>query len=83
MIDRERKVDINKMKQEDVKNLSAQIGDKCREICDEAAEKINKLLAIYGLTGKIAFQIDEMAAKPEKAPSVPKKARKTKQANLK
>jgi len=84
MIDRERKVDISKMKQEDVQNLSVQIGDKCREICDEAATKINSMLKIYGLEGKIAFQINELPkeeTKPVKAPA--KRAKKTKQANLK
>jgi len=82
--DRERKIDISKMPMEEIKNLSEQLGTRCREICDDAANKMNAFLKIYGMNAKIAFQIDgleEKEAKPAKAPA--KKGRKAKQANLK
>jgi hypothetical protein len=82
--DRERKVDISKMPMAEVKNLSQQLGDRCKDICDEAANKMNAFLNIYGMSAKIAFQIDGLEQKPAKAAKIPaKKGRKPKQANLK
>ncbi len=59
MIDRERKIDLKKMPSTEVEQLSVQIGDKVRLICDEAAVKVNQILAIYGMSAKIAIQFDE------------------------
>jgi len=85
MIDRERKVDVNKMADADVENLSEQIGIRVREICDEAAAKVNALLAIYGIKpAKIAIKFDNLEPKNKKKPKAPsKRAKKTEQANLK
>lgn len=58
--DRERKIDVNSMASEDVDNLSVQIGDKMREICDEAADKANAVLRIYGMEAKIAIAFTEL-----------------------
>lgn len=77
---RERKVDINQMPMEQVDELSRQVGLKIDEICKEASEKINKLLAIYGLpAAKIAISFDKLdkkVAKKTKAPSTRKKKAK-------
>lgn len=84
MIDRKRKVDVSKMKKEDINNLSAQIGEKCRDICDEAAIKINSMLEIYGLKGKIAFEINKLPTKEDSEPKISvKRNKKTQQDNLK
>lgn len=84
MIDRERKVDVNKMKQVDVDNLSVQIGAKVAEITEEAAAKVNSILAIYGMSAKIGIVFNELPKKMEKVmkPS-PKRSKKLKQDNLK
>jgi hypothetical protein len=82
--DRERKVDISKMDNEAVDNLSAQIGDKVRQICDEAADRVNAILKIYGMSAKMAIQFDTLDNKPKKAPKARKpRAKKNKQGNLK
>jgi len=82
--DRERKVDISKMDTQAVEDLSAQIGEKVRMICDEAATKVNALLNIYGASAKIAIAFDGLPTKKEKKPkSPPRKGKKLKQDNLK
>lgn len=55
--DRERKVDVENMSIEQVDQLSVQIGEKVRGICDEAADKINAILAIYGMSAKIQIAL--------------------------
>ena len=72
--ERERKVDITKMSREQVDSISQQIGDKVREICDEAVLKANKILNIYGMSAKMQIVIDH----PElaKAPPVQKEPKK-------
>ena len=78
--DRERKVDINKMSDSDLDNLSAQIGDKVREITDEAVNKVNALLGIYGLSAKMLIKFNKMPKKMGKNLKPPtKKGKKAKQ----
>lgn len=72
--DRERKVDVSSLPQEQVDQLSEQIGSKVRGICDEAADRINAILAIYGMSAKLQIAI---GAEKKKA------GRKSKQNNLK
>lgn len=82
--DRERKLDISKMSAEQVDNLSEQIGEKVRQICDEAAVKVNAILNIYGASAKIAIAFEGLPEKKTKKPKAStKKGRKPKQANLK
>lgn len=82
--DRERKIDVNKLSGDEVDNLSKQIGDKVREICDEAATKVNAILKIYGMNAKIAIQFDELPDAMKKTLQAPqKRGRKPKQDNLK
>jgi hypothetical protein len=81
---RERKVDITKLDNDQLDILSAQIGEKVRAICDEAAGKVNAILKIYGASAKIAIAFDGLPEKKEKKPRVStKKTNKTAQANLK
>lgn len=80
---RERKVDLNSLSAEEADRLSKSMGDKMRLICDEAVEKANKILNIYNLKCKMAFQIDGLDQKSEKNTIEPKKERKSKKSNLK
>lgn len=82
--DRERKIDINQLDSAQVDSLSEQIGEKVRQICDEAAAKVNAILNIYGASAKIAIAFEGLPEKKQKKlKSAPKKTRKPKQANLK
>lgn len=68
MVERERSLDINKLSKEDMTNLSNSLGQKTREMVDEAANKINALLKIYGMTAKLQVVIEQLGApKPKKA----------------
>ena len=58
MVNRERKVDVNKLSTEEADQLGVQIGDKVRGICDEAALKINQILGVYGMSAKIAIAFE-------------------------
>lgn len=80
---RVRKVDISKMDSEAVDNLSDQIGEKIRAICDEASGKVNSILNIYGASAKIAIAFDGLPENKQKKPKAKAKGtRKAKQANL-
>ncbi len=82
--DRARKVDVSKMSPEEVDNLSIQIGSKVRDICDEAANKANAILEIYGMKAKIAISFNDIPKQMENKFEAPKKrGRKPKQNNLK
>lgn len=81
--DRKRSFDISKLSPQDMDNLSVQIGEKVRNICDEAAAKVNAILSIYSMSAKIAIAFDDLPGKraeePKKKPGRP---RKVKQNNL-
>jgi hypothetical protein len=83
--ERVRKVDVTKMTPEEVDRLSVQIGSKVRQICDEAANKINAILDIYGMKkAKIAISFGDLEeVKEQVAPAPKKRGRKPKQNNLK
>lgn len=81
--ERVRKVDVTKMSTEQVDNLSDQIGEKVRGICDEAAQRINSILSIYGMSAKIAIAFNTLPKSMEKKFKAPKKrAKKAQQDNL-
>lgn len=61
MVERERSLDINKLSKEDLTNLSNSLGQKTREMVDEAADKINALLKIYGMTAKLQVVIEQLS----------------------
>lgn len=81
---RERKVDITKLDNDQLDILSVQIGEKVRAICDEASAKVNAILKIYGASAKIAIAFDGLPEKKENKKKAPaKRAKKVQQANLK
>ena len=59
MVEKIRKVDIEKDLNLDPDQLSQDISKKIRNIVDEAVEESNKLLKIYGLTSKMQIVIEE------------------------
>ncbi len=81
--DRERKVDVNKMTPDQVDVLSAQIGEKVRNICDDAANRVNAILNIYGMSAKIAIKFNELPKAMKKSISGTKSKKQPKDANLK
>lgn len=56
--ERKRTFDVEKLTLEEADSLSEQIGNKVKDICDEAVKKANKILNIYGLKAKMAIQIE-------------------------
>lgn len=81
---RERKVDLSSMTNEQVENISAQVGERVRQICDEAAAKVNAILNIYGASAKIAIAFDGLPKKEETKPKLSaRKGVKRKKLNLK
>jgi len=82
--ERERKVDLNLMSAPEIDVLSIQLGNKMREICDEAAQKANALLNIYGMNAKIAIAFDTLPDQMKHMVETPKKKRvRRKKSNLK
>jgi hypothetical protein len=59
MVDRKRSVNLKKLNEAELEQLSAQIGDKVRGIMDAAIESANKILVIYGLRAKMQLVIEE------------------------
>lgn len=72
---RKRSFDINKLAAEEADRLSDEIGSKVRLICDEACEKANKILNIYGMNAKMQIVVEGIKQEAEKAPEQPKKKR--------
>jgi hypothetical protein len=59
MEDRIRKVNINKMSDEELEALEERIGKKITNITDDAVEQANKILKIYGLRAKMQIVIEQ------------------------
>lgn len=55
--DRVRKVDVNKLDNQELENLEKALTDKIVEINDEACKKVNDILKIYGLRAMMGIQI--------------------------
>ena len=55
-MDRVRKVNVESLSYEDAEQLGVEIGRKLAEIAQEAAEKANRMLKIYGLETKMGFE---------------------------
>ena len=64
--DRVRKVDVEKMDDAAVDALAIQLGDKVRGYVDEACEKANLVLKIYGLQAKMEFVLEPIKEKGDK-----------------
>jgi hypothetical protein len=76
MINRERKLDINTLKPEEVDVISKQIGEKIKEICDKACADANKFLNVYSMTAKMQVLIEHPDLKKEVADALqPKRKR--------
>lgn len=56
---RKRNVDIQKLDNETLDNLSIQIGEKVKDIIDNAIVEANKILNIYGMEAKMEVVIKE------------------------
>lgn len=72
---RERKVDVEKLTNEQTDELSTQIGQKVREQVDETVNKINTLLKVYGMEAKMQIvlgKIGELDKIPKKRGRKPK-----------
>jgi hypothetical protein len=61
--DRVRKVDVESMENEQVDLLAEQLGAKVRGYVDEACEKANAVLKIYGLQAKMEFVLEPITEK--------------------
>lgn len=59
MEDRVRKVDINKLSDEELLALEERIGKKITNITDDAVKQANKILNIYGLRAKMQIVIEQ------------------------
>lgn len=76
-------LETTKLTAQNVESLSEQIGVQVRDICDEAALRVNAILAIYGMSAKIAISFDGLQDKKiEATKKKPSKAKKQKQINL-
>jgi len=81
--DRERRLDLNQMTNEQVEQISLQVGTKVRDICDDAASKINAILGIYGASAKIAIKFDKLPNNVKQGMKRPRgRPRKSKADNL-
>lgn len=80
--DRERKVDLKALSPQQLADLELQLGNKIRQICDEACEKANRVLSVYSMKCKMQIVIDNGQLKkeplqslaPTKRPRKPKNA---------
>ena len=59
MKDRQRKVNVDKLSEQDLKKLEEKIGAKLRTIVDEAVIEANKILKVYGYSTKMQIVIEE------------------------
>lgn len=53
--ERKRSVNLDKLKLEQIDEISKQLGDKLKEILERATNEANELLGIYGLATKMQF----------------------------
>lgn len=56
-MDRVRKVDINNLPEEQLKEIEAKLTAKLREIIDDSVAKANRLLNIYGMEAVMGFEL--------------------------
>lgn len=59
-MERQRKVDINKLNQEQADEIQAELSRKIKDICDNACEEANKYLKVYGLKAIMLIDIKEI-----------------------
>lgn len=73
--DRQRKIDINSLSPDQADALSAQIGKEIAKIMDEANNKCNALLNIYGLETQIGYKVTKIGEKTKKRRKSKEKAK--------
>ena len=74
--DRKRSVDLNKLSVEQAEEISNQLGEKIKQICDKACEEANRLLTIYSMTAKMQIVVQPVEIIQEEKPvEVTKKKR--------
>lgn len=56
---RVRKVDVNKLSEEELKKLESAISDKIIKIINKANEEANKILSVYGMETQMIMEIKE------------------------
>lgn len=79
MTNRDRKVNIDDLTSAQAGELSVQIGEKIKEITENAVEHANRILNIYGMHAKMQIVIysPDLQAQPESSKPA-KKTRKPK-----
>lgn len=87
--ERERKIDLSNKTPEEVDAITVQLGEKVRQICDEAVEKANRLLNVYGMSAMMQIVVDHSdkitqlkQQKQEQKEPKKKRGRPRKNANL-
>lgn len=60
-----RKRDINKLNPEQLEQLSQKLGEKVRDIVDEAVEKSNQILNMYGMRARMQIVFEPLEEKKE------------------
>ena len=63
---RKRKIDLHKISPDQADRMSKQIGDEIARIMDEANNKCNAMLNIYGLQTAIGYKIIKTEEKNKK-----------------
>jgi hypothetical protein len=56
-MNRERRVNAENLSDEQLQQLSEAIGQKLRELCDNACEQANRILEVYGMKAMMQFEI--------------------------
>ena len=59
MIERERKVDLEKMNESQLSTLEKEMAKKLESILVNAAKEANQFLNIYGIQIKIAYELQQ------------------------
>jgi hypothetical protein len=57
-MERERKVDVSGLSEEQLQSLMEQIGLKLVDMTSATVEKANKMLAVYGLKAKMQIALE-------------------------
>lgn len=80
MIDRTRKVDLNKMTREQADMIQDTLSLKMNEIVQKAIADANKYLNVYGIQAKMLIELNQIEedTKTEAALEKPKKLKKRK-----
>lgn len=65
IMNRTRFVDVESLPEDQLEQIQQQLGNKIREIVDQACEQANKFLNVYGMEAKMDIVIQELP-KPTK-----------------